>query len=273
MFCRAAKFLEIDSESLMKYILKRIADFIAPNTFKICSVADSAKQLVVSVDNALNAWTMPSALKRLSTQGFTFSTILDIGASDGKWTQDALTVFPDAQYLLFEPLEERRGDLNLLKERFDNVDFILAAVGSEAGEVSLVVTDDLDGSRALLDHEKSAATRNVPLVTIDDALAVKKLNQPYLLKLDVHGYELPILAGAAATLNQTRVVIVEAYNFHITAASPTFSELVAYMDKAGFYCIDIVDPLRMTAEGYEWQVDLFFARKDDPVFAGKTVRF
>jgi len=220
-----------------------------------------------------NPWSMMAALRRLSAQGFSFSTILDVGASDGKWTQDALTVFPDASYLLFEPLEERRGELDLLKRRYANVDFVLAAVGSEPGEVPLVVTDDLDGSRALLDHEKSAICRKVPLITIEDALAVSKLSPSYLLKLDVHGYELPILSGAAVSLNRTRVVIIEAYNFHITAASPTFTELVAHMDKLGFYCVDIADPLRMTIEGFEWQVDLFFVRKDDPVFAGKTLRF
>lgn len=228
-------------------------------------------------DNCLNpllhVWTMTTALKRLATQGFIFSTILDVGASDGKWTHDALTVFSDARYLLFEPLEERHCELDLLKGRCPNVDFILAAVGSELGEVSLVVTEDLDGSRALLEHEESVVCRQVPLITIDHALAKRELPLPYLLKLDVHGYELPILAGAAATLAQTRVVIIEAYNFHITAASPTFTELVAHMDKSGFYCIDIVDPLRMTPEGFEWQVDLFFARKDDPVFADKAVRF
>jgi len=258
----------------MKHFFHKFIELLTRKASDTQSVVDlPTSQVVAAATNELDAWTMISALKRLSKQGFTFATIIDVGASDGKWTQDALTVFPGTQYLLFEPLEERRGELELLKARFDNVDFVLAAVGSEPGEVSLIVTDDLDGSRALLEHEKSATHRQVPLLTIDLALADRKLPQPYLLKLDVHGYELPILAGAAATLNQTRVVIIEAYNFHITAASPTFSELVAYMDKAGFYCIDIVDPLRMAVEGFEWQVDLFFARKDDPVFAGKVVRF
>jgi len=220
-----------------------------------------------------DTWTMVSGLKRLAAQGFTFSTVLDVGSSDGKWTSDALAVFPDAYYLLFEPLAERIGELDQLKGRFPRVDYILAAAGSEEGEVPLIVTDDLDGSRALLRHEKNAQARTVPLVTIDHAVGTRNLQPDYLLKLDVHGFELPILAGAVTTLARTRVAIIEAYNFHITSVSPTFAELVAYMDKAGFCCIDIVDPLRMTPEGVEWQIDLFFARKDDPVFYGKPLRF
>lgn len=240
-----------------------------------CSSADIAiaSSSVCTEQALLDNWTMVGGLKRLATYGFSFSTILDVGASDGKWTSDALVVFPDAHFLLFEPLKERKSELDLMKERFPNVDYVLAAVGGEAGAVSLIVTDDLDGSRALLQHEKSFEARNVPQVTIDHVVGTRNLQPDYLLKLDVHGYELPILAGAGATLTRARVVIIEAYNFHITKASPTFTELVAYMDGAGFCCIDIVDPLRMAPNCLEWQVDLFFARRDDPVFAGQSLRF
>jgi len=257
-------------KNLFNKLIKLVANKCSENNSEALFPTSPA---AAQVQNELNAWTMTFALRRLSAQGFTFSTILDVGASDGKWTKDVLTIFPEAQYLLFEPLAERSRELELLRESFSNVDFVLAAVGSAPGEVELFVTEDLDGSRALLDHETNAANRKVPLVTIDHAIGARKLPPAYLLKLDVHGYELPILSGAAATLHQTRIVIIEAYNFHITAASPTFVELVLHMDKLGFYCIDIADPLRMSNEGFEWQVDLFFARKNDPAFAGKNLRF
>lgn len=220
-----------------------------------------------------NVWTMVEGLKRLSAHGFNFATILDVGASDGKWTSDALSVFEDAYYLLFEPLVERKGELERLKDNNSKIDYVLTAVGAESGSAPLVVTSDLDGSRTLLAHEKCVDARLVPVTTLDSAVGSRGLPPDYLLKLDVHGYELPILEGAAEILNRTRVVIIEAYNFHITTASPTFSELVTYMERAGFICIDIVDPLRMTPEGFEWQVDLFFARRNDPVFSGKSLRF
>jgi len=223
--------------------------------------------------NTMNPWTMTAALRRLSSNGFTFSTVLDIGASDGKWTRDALAVFPDAYYLLFEPLEERRRELERLEDESPRVTFEVAAAGSVLGEVSFIVTEDLDGSRAVLNEPLDGVNRQVRLTTIDHALRTRGLPPPHLLKLDVHGYELPILAGAAATLKETRVAVIEAYNFHITADSPTFHELVLHMDRLGFYCIDIVDPYRMSAEGFEWQVDLFFARKDDPIFHGQSLRF
>jgi len=256
----------------MKYLYDKFVKMLVKRHSDINST-DILPAICSQQQDAINAWTMTASLKRLANSGFNVSSILDVGASDGKWTKDALTIFPNAQYLLFEPLEERRRELQLLKGSYANIDFELAAVGSELGEVSFIVTEDLDGSRAILNETHNNVYRNVPLITIDYALEKKHLPPPYILKLDVHGYELPILMGAIKTLKQTRIAIIEAYNFHITADSPTFSELVLYMDKSGFYCIDVADPLRMTTEGFEWQVDLFFARKNDPIFDNKTLRF
>jgi len=36
---------------------------------------------------------------------------------------------------------------------------------------------------------------------------------PYLIKLDTHGVEIPILNGSAQTLKDTNVLVVEVYNF------------------------------------------------------------
>lgn len=222
---------------------------------------------------SMNPWTMTEALRRLRDFGFGVSTILDVGASDGTWSLAAMSLFPSAQFLLFEPLEERRSSLTLLKGTHENLDFEISAVGSEVGEVSLIVTQDLDGSRAILNEDYSGVTRKVSLTSLDASLQPRTLPTPYLLKLDVHGYELPILEGAARTLERTNVAIIEVYNFRITPSSLLFHEIVSYMDRHGFSCIDIVDPLWMQQDRCEWQIDLFFAKRDDPIFKKGILRY
>lgn len=222
---------------------------------------------------SMNPWTMIEALKRLHDFGFGVSTILDVGASDGTWSLAAKSLFPSAHFLLFEPLEERRSPLTLLKRTHENFDFEISAVGSEVGEASFIVTQDLDGSRAILNEDYSGETRKVRLTSLDASLETRTLPTPYLLKLDVHGYELPILEGAGRTLERTNVAIIEAYNFRITPSSLLFHEIVSYMDRHGFSCIDIVDPLWMQQDRCEWQIDLFFAKRDDPVFKKGILRY
>ncbi|MGA2819844.1 MAG: hypothetical protein ABSF61_04200 [Anaerolineales bacterium] len=45
---------------------------------------------------------------------------------------------------------------------------------------------------------------------------------PYLLKLGRHGFEVAIFQCAARTLGQVCLLIVETYNFHVTADSLLF---------------------------------------------------
>jgi hypothetical protein len=103
--------------------------------------------------------------------------------------------------------------------------------------------------------------------TIDDAIAARRWPGPYGIKLDTHGYELPVLEGASRTLAQVSFLIIEAYNFPLTPASLRFSELCAWLETRGFRCCDLADPMRRPTDGVLWQMDLAFARVDHPIFA------
>ena len=89
---------------------------------------------------------------------------------------------------------------------------------------------------------------------------------PFLIKLDTHGYELPILAGAARTLQQTEVLIVEVYNFPGSAPAVSFYEFCRLMAEKGFRCIDLLDPLYRPRDEALWQMDLVFLRESRPEF-------
>jgi hypothetical protein len=46
---------------------------------------------------------MDDGLKWLADNGFEFGTVLDVGASDGRWSAECMEFFPEATYVLFEP--------------------------------------------------------------------------------------------------------------------------------------------------------------------------
>jgi FkbM family methyltransferase len=211
-------------------------------------------------------FTMDAMLARAAARGVKPGTIVDIGAAAGRWTRKCLRHFPDARYLLIEPLEERRGALEKLRGEFPKVEFATAAAGESPGEAVLNVSEDLDGS-GIYDRPGADNARKVPVVSLDSELSARALPGPYFLKFDTHGFELPILRGAAATLRQTAMVVLEVYNFQLTSGSLRFHEMCAHMEALGFRCADMADAMLRPRDGLLWQMDFLFLPKDSREFS------
>jgi FkbM family methyltransferase len=192
------------------------------------------------------------------------ATIIDVGASDGSWSLRAHRHYPQAKFLLFEPLAERQAALAALKTTH-GFDFVPAVAGAQPGSISFNVDPALDGSGVAAPGE--TGTRTVPVETIDAAVAARGLPGPYALKLDTHGYEIPVLNGAAQVLTRTQLLIIEAYNFQLTPGCLRFHELCAWLEARGFRCCDLADPMRRPGDGVLWQMDLAFAPATSPLFA------
>lgn len=208
---------------------------------------------------------MRSALRRIAGHDLGIRSVIDIGASDGTWSLDAMKCFPKAAFLAIEPLEERRAALERLRRRQKNFDYALCVAGDTDGaEVSLAVAADLDGSTV---GAAGDMQRRVPVRTVDALVAAKGLAGPFLIKFDTHGYELPILAGARETLGKTSIIVMEVYNFEITDHALRFPEMCSHLERLGFRCCDVAGLLLRPRDLALWQMDLVFARGDAAVFS------
>lgn len=212
---------------------------------------------------------MLGALAMCKRQGIAVETFIDVGASNGCWSQNASTVYGGAQFLMVEALEERRADL----ERFVATDpqrrfrYVLAAAGEAPGETTFRVSGDLDGSGLASESDANGSgVRKVPVITVDGEIQRSGLKGPYCLKLDTHGFEVPILKGATNVLASCSLVIIEAYNFKLGPYGVLFWQLCELMDRHGFRVLDLADVMIRPHDGLFWQCDLFFARKDCPNF-------
>jgi FkbM family methyltransferase len=218
----------------------------------------------------LHRRTMDDALRALHARGHTFETVVDIGASDGSWSTALMRHYPGCRYLLVEAQPVHEPALRTYCERHPNAQFVLAAAGDREGWIHFDATDPFGG---LASYEPAAANDiRVPVVTVDGELKTRRLPGPYLLKLDTHGFEVPILKGAAQTLASTEVLIVECYNHRIAPECLTFDEMCRYLGGQGFRCIDLVDPLYRPYDDSLWQMDLFFVRSERPEFAHRAYR-
>jgi FkbM family methyltransferase len=213
---------------------------------------------------------MESGLRLLASKRPAIGAILDLGAARGDWSARALDLFPGVPVLAVDPLQERDRYLGALKQRNDSFDYVIAAAGDRSGEfVELSVTKDLDGSTV---DGAEGVRRRVDVVSVDDLVAARGLSGPFFLKFDTHGFEVPIMKGAEATLRETTYVVMEAYNFRHTEKTVLFHEMVGLMESRGFRVFNLVDVLQRFHDGLLWQMDIFFARKDDPMFSSNRFR-
>jgi FkbM family methyltransferase len=214
--------------------------------------------------------TMDGALRALAERKHAFNSVIDIGASTGIWSEHLMRYFPHCRYLLVEAQAAHEPALREYCARHPNAQFVLAAAGERPGRTYFEGGDDPFGGQA------SATPRSgcveVPVVTVDAEVEARALPGPYLLKFDTHGFELPILKGAHATLAQTEVIVMECYNFRISPECLTFPEMCAWLGGRGFRCIDLVEPLHRPYDGAFWQMDLVFARDDRPEFSYQRYR-
>jgi FkbM family methyltransferase len=212
---------------------------------------------------------LDDALRRLQNHNIQIASLIDVGAAEGYWSKVFARHFPDRHHLLVDANEVHRPALEKASQENKLWRFVLTAVGGTTGEAYFDGSDPLVGH--LSTEEWNENYRTCPVTTLDDLLAKQPVPGPFMIKLDTHGVEIPILSGAAETLKQTNVIVIEAYNFTFGGTAVPFWELCRQMSELGFRPLDVFDLLYREVDNAFWQFDLLFVRADLPLF--KDSRF
>lgn len=200
-------------------------------------------------------------LALLNSLGIVPATVVDVGASDGRWSRGALEAFPSANYILFEPHHVFESALDALVNEHPQMRTVASAVGGADGVAQFTANGDPFGGR--LQSGDDSVT--VPLVTLDTALA--DAAEPFLVKLDTHGAEADILAGASRTLAHSNALLIEAYNNRFAPECLLFWELCATLETKGFRPVHISGLMDRPHDDSLWQMDICFIRSDWAGFA------
>jgi len=214
--------------------------------------------------------TMEGAFRALVRRGHKIGTVVDIGASNGSWSASLMRHYPGCRYLLVEAQPVHEAALKRFCASHANAQYVLAAAGAREGRIHFDASEPLGGQAS--DTPFAANNIEVPVVTLDGVLKARGLEGPYLLKFDTHGFEVPILNGAAATLARTDAIIMECYNFRIAPEALTFDEMCRFLGERGFRCIDLVEPMHRPRDDAFWQMDLVFVRAGRPEFSNNKFK-
>jgi FkbM family methyltransferase len=204
---------------------------------------------------------MSGVLRQARAAGLAPATVIDVGAAYGQFSVACHQVFPAAKFVLVEALDDYAPALKSVAERLPDATIVAAAAASRDGEITINVHSDLVGSSLYLEDEDSSVNgvpRTVPSVALDTLLADHALPVPLLIKIDVQGAELDVLAGAPEALAQADYVILEVSLFEFFRGGPQFHDVVAFMKSRGFVAYDVFGHQYRPLDGALSQVDIVF---------------
>lgn len=206
--------------------------------------------------------TIAQSYAHIRDLGFRPQTVIDVGVASG--TMELYENFPDAFFILVEPVKQFEPFMQSVLKKYRGV-AIPAAAGPKSGEVTFNVRDNHPDSSSLykvtdgLETGETAVT--VPMVTLDGVYKEQGKGGPCLVKVDVQGAELDVLAGAAETLKQTEAVVLEVSLFQFMERQPLFYDVVHYMKERGFVAFDIVLGWNRPLDNALGQVDIVFVKE------------
>lgn len=232
-------------------------------------ISKRIETMSAQINGHLQTTALDQALQRLQGHQIEIASLIDVGASNGSWSKTFSRHFPSRHHLLIDANEIHSTELGKACQENPDWHFVIAAVGEREEELYFDASDPLGGH--LSKHLHTANYRSCKSSSIDNLLEKYPLPGPFLIKLDTHGVEIPILNGSSKALEQTNALVIEAYNFSFSEPAVPFWELCRHLFELGFRPLDVFDLLHREVDNAFWQFDLLFVRSDLPLF--EDIRF
>ena len=144
------------------------------------------------------------------------STIIDIGANKGLYTEELLKRYPESDYFLFEPSTVNSHILHQKFNRYRNIRIFQEAVSNSTGNAKLFSNEEGSGLASLtkrkLDHFgiDMDIEQSIDTIRLDEFL---NSNLPAQLidyvKIDIEGHELDALNGMGERIRDIKIIQFE----------------------------------------------------------------
>ncbi|MGP9814535.1 FkbM family methyltransferase [Rhodopseudomonas sp. NSM] len=202
-------------------------------------------------------------------------TLIDVGANRGQFSLLVRQRFPKAEIHAFEPLEPERRLLQSVVAA--PLTCHPVALGAAQGEATFHVTSKRDSSSLFRPGASQQAASGVTLTgsikvqvaRLTDVLDVAALPRPILMKLDVQGGELDVIAGAVSVLPMIDAIYTEVSFVMLYEQQPLASEITTFLDKHGFALRGVYNHFFAAGIG-PTQADFLYVRSEWPPRASAT---
>ncbi len=202
-----------------------------------------------------------TALRRLKRQGFAPDFVMDIGASWGNWSHVAKRIFPQARFILIEPLQPQfaRGDDRYLRPN-PEFEYVPVAISDAACELESLRAEALKPTAAPGGADVNSP--RLPVRTLDEVAREKKLVGRGLLKLDARFAEELVLEGARELMGRVDALAVGVSLVRNGSRPMRFLEMSALLERLGFAYYDDLGAQRVAGPETAVHKSVLFVREE-----------
>lgn len=193
--------------------------------------------------------------------------VVDIGANRGQFALVARRCFAGAKIDSFEPLEEPRQKFQAVFAADSNVRLHPVAIGERTGDEVIHVSRRDDSSSLLpitgeqvnlFPETAEKEVRVIQVATLNEIFeGEEQIDTPSLLKIDVQGYELPVLRGCTSLLHRFKYVYVECSFVELYAGQALADEVIHFL-RSNKFRLTGVHNVFYSQDGKAIQADFLF---------------
>jgi FkbM family methyltransferase len=169
-------------------------------------------------------------------------TMADVGANIGIYSCFfSRLVGPSGQVHAFEPAEDNFAHLRETTRGHGNITLNHAAVGERNGILRLYISDALNVDHQTYDSGEGRRGVDVPVIALDAYFPPgRRLD---FIKIDVQGFEMSVLKGAARVLaeNADIGVLMEFWPYGLRKAGSDPRDVIAFIRNLGFHVLTVSD--------------------------------
>ena len=198
------------------------------------------------------------------------NVVLDVGANEGQYGKELRLARYRGRIVSFEPLAAPFARLEEAARKDPAWDAVRLALGDADGEATINVSANSVSSSflpVLPAHTEAAAGSAIAGV---ESVAVRRLDGVFdhyvrpgevaFLKLDVQGYELRALAGAAGVIDRITGIQAEMSLVPLYEGAPLLTDILAWAAEHGFSLVGLEPGFADPTTGRLMQADGIFFR-------------